>query len=1018
MADNKRAVLKRFFWLWVCCQILLCLNASADPVTFYQSFAGNLNYQGTGGTLRTSDGNPCAVVNSGSASLSGIPASATVSQAYLYWAGSGSTVDSMVTFNSNNITADRIFVESDTPVNPTRYWFAGFKNVTTIVQGKIGGPNGTYTFSNLTVDNGGDHCNVATVLAGWALIVVYEDAAEPLRVINFFDGLQNFWGSSITLVPSNFQVPNNGIDGKFGVLTWEGDKSNSDTRNSLNEDLRFNGVLLTDPPLNPNQNQYNSTISPLNAQDTYGVDLDFYDVSTLLSPGQTSATLFYSTGQDRVLLSLEVISVTNTPVADLFISKSHTGNFVSGQQGVYTITVSNNGPNATSAGSTITVTDTLPAGLSYVSASGSGWSCGAAGQVVTCTQAGVLASGASYPAISLTVNVSAAAAPSVTNTATVSTNSTTFDNQSSNNTASDPTNVLVPNLSTSTKSVLDLNGGDANPGDRLRYTITLIESGGASVNGVRVTDTINGLLTNFTVTNNGGGTDNSTPGSGPLDIAGISVAASSSVTVVFEVDITGTAIPGNVIDNTAVINNPVTSSNTNAVAPNVTVSASVIPGAGVKRLYPYFNTTTLSRIVPVTATTSLSISGLGGSLTLPLTPVTQTALTLGSGNIQIPLCLDRSNNNGGSGRDIAVSLDYVGGSVGVIGNQTRNGILTTDGYQIVTFNINLAANLALNSNTAVRLRVTNNSPNTNSRIQITSLDAGCATVSNVSLNSNTVINVDSVNGYDNVAYPGGTVQPSYLPGEIVRIRAIVRDPFGSFDITTSRIQIFDPNANLVVPTTTMTQVNDSGAATKTYEYIFTVPAAGPNGYWTAQVTANEGTEGTISDLGVGTFRVGRPLISVMKLSSTYSDPVNNPSYPGSDAGANPKAIPGAIVEYQLVVTNSGVGRTDNNSIVITDALPSQVRLFFGNPVNPLQFSNGTPSSGLTFTFNNLADTTDDVAFSNNGGSTFITPTVDANGFDITVPFINFIRINPKGRLSGSIGSGNPSFSIIFRGRVQ
>jgi hypothetical protein len=38
---------------------------------------------------------------------------------------------------------------------------------------------------------------------------------------------------------------------------------------------------------------------------------------------------------------------------------------------------------------------------------------------------------------------------------------------------------LDPNLSTSTKSVVDMNGGEASPGDTLRYTITLTESAGA-----------------------------------------------------------------------------------------------------------------------------------------------------------------------------------------------------------------------------------------------------------------------------------------------------------------------------------------------------------------------------------------------------------------------------------------------------------------------------------------------------------------------------------------------------------
>ncbi len=71
--------------------------------------------------------------------------------------------------------------------------------------------------------------------------------------------------------------------------------------------------------------------------------------------------------------------------ANLTIQKSHeVGNFNWGQHSaLYTITVANTGSVATSG--TVTVTDTLPAGLSFVSASSLGWSYSELGQVVTIT---------------------------------------------------------------------------------------------------------------------------------------------------------------------------------------------------------------------------------------------------------------------------------------------------------------------------------------------------------------------------------------------------------------------------------------------------------------------------------------------------------------------------------------------------------------------------------------------------------------------------------------------------------
>ena len=112
------------------------------------------------------------------------------------------------------------------------------------------------------------------------------------------------------------------------------------------------------------------------------------------------------------------------PIAlpELTLSKTHVGNFSVGSNGSYTLTLSNSSAVATGAptSGTLTITDTLPVGLTFVSATGSGWTCGAAGQLVTCTTAAVINPQASAPAITLTVSVAAAAAPGVTNTARAS----------------------------------------------------------------------------------------------------------------------------------------------------------------------------------------------------------------------------------------------------------------------------------------------------------------------------------------------------------------------------------------------------------------------------------------------------------------------------------------------------------------------------------------------------------------------------------------------------------------------
>ena len=107
------------------------------------------------------------------------------------------------------------------------------------------------------------------------------------------------------------------------------------------------------------------------------------------------------------------INVNTTP--DMSITKTHSGNFNTGQPGSYTITASNVGGGPSSG--TVTVVDTLPASLTATAISGTGWTC--ALNTLTCTRADVLAGGASYPAITLSVTPGLTPGM-VTNVATVS----------------------------------------------------------------------------------------------------------------------------------------------------------------------------------------------------------------------------------------------------------------------------------------------------------------------------------------------------------------------------------------------------------------------------------------------------------------------------------------------------------------------------------------------------------------------------------------------------------------------
>lgn len=115
--------------------------------------------------------------------------------------------------------------------------------------------------------------------------------------------------------------------------------------------------------------------------------------------------------------------------ADLSIVKSGSPDPVGANATlIYTLIVSNTGPYTAT---TVTVVDTLPAGVAYVDASGDGWSCNHAGGVVACARPGLAVGQA--PGISLAV----VAPPSdgvITNRASVS--STLPDLNAANDAAS------------------------------------------------------------------------------------------------------------------------------------------------------------------------------------------------------------------------------------------------------------------------------------------------------------------------------------------------------------------------------------------------------------------------------------------------------------------------------------------------------------------------------------------------------------------------------------------------------
>jgi uncharacterized repeat protein (TIGR01451 family) len=150
---------------------------------------------------------------------------------------------------------------------------------------------------------------------------------------------------------------------------------------------------------------------------------------------------------------------------------------------------------------------------------------------------------------------------------------------------------------------------------------------------------------------------------------------------------------------------------------------------------------------------------------------------------------------------------------------------------------------------------------------------------------------------------------------------------------------------------------------------------------------------------------------IVKSALTLYDPHNGAS--------NPKAIPGAVVEYTMTVTNQGEGASDVDSVRLADAIPVQGEMVVtdiaGPGSGPVLFTQGTPTSGLSYSFVSLTDVTDDLEFSSDGGSTWTH--MPMAGPDGTDPAVTHFRILPAGAFAANAGTA-PSFTLAFRIRVK
>jgi len=129
---------------------------------------------------------------------------------------------------------------------------------------------------------------------------------------------------------------------------------------------------------------------------------------------------------------------------------------------------------------------------------------------------------------------------------------------------------------------------------------------------------------------------------------------------------------------------------------------------------------------------------------------------------------------------------------------------------------------------------------------------------------------------------------------------------------------------------------------------------------------------------------------------------------------NAKSIPGSALSYQILVTNTGDGAANTDTVYLHEHLSPGTELFVGDgTASPVLFTDS--GSGLAYTFANLGSAADDLAFTSDSGAApayTYTPTGDVDGYDSAV---TGFQVNPKGIFQPAPGS---SFIINYSVRVR
>ena len=262
-----------------------------------------------------------------------------------------------------------------------------------------------------------------------------------------------------------------------------------------------------------------------------------------------------------------------TTSADLSVTKVDSADPVAaGSSFFYTVTVANAGPSDALA---TTLTDTLPAGVTFTSAVPDQGACGELAGVVTCAL-GTVVAGDSVDVV-ITVGVPPATPIGTVLTNNVSVVTGTTDPVAGNDSDSEDTTVQAVADLTLTKT------DSADPvlaGASFSYSVVVSNAGPSTATSVSVTDTLPAEVAFVSaIVTGGSGTESCSEVGGTVTCDLGDVAAASPETITIVVGVPASVVGGTVLSNlasvTAATVDPVPADNTDSEATTVSTSADI-----------------------------------------------------------------------------------------------------------------------------------------------------------------------------------------------------------------------------------------------------------------------------------------------------------------------------------------------------------------------------------------------------------------------------------------------------------